>query len=105
MHWMFLIVAGIFEMAWAVCLKLSQGFTKPLASVATLLFMAASIYFLSLALKAIPLGTAYAIWTCIGAAGVAILGIFLFAEAVTPLRLAFLLLIIIGIVGLKFSAQ
>jgi quaternary ammonium compound-resistance protein SugE len=103
MHWLFLIVAGAFEMAWVVCLKLSQGFTKPAASVATGVFMAASIYFLSLAAKGIPLGTAYAIWTCIAAAGVAILGIFLFAESVTPLCIAFLTLIIIGIVGLKMS--
>jgi quaternary ammonium compound-resistance protein SugE len=105
MHWIFLIVAGAFEMAWVVCLKFSQGFTKPAASVGTVVFMAASLYFLSLAAKTIPLTTAYAIWTCIAAAGVAILGIFLFAEVVTPLRIGFLLLIIVGIVGLKLTTQ
>lgn len=105
MHWTYLVIAGCFEIAWAICLKLSQNFTRPVASTGTIVFMAASIFFLSLALRGIPLGTAYAVWTGIGAAGVAILGILMFLEPVTPIRVFFLGLIIVGIVGLKWSAS
>lgn len=105
MHWFHLVIAGLFEVLWAVCLKLSQNFTRPLATLFTFVFMACSILFLSLALRNIPLGTAYAVWTGIGAAGVAILGIILFSEPLTLLRIIFLVLIIFGIIGLKLSSQ
>ncbi|MCE5186843.1 MAG: multidrug efflux SMR transporter [Planctomycetaceae bacterium] len=105
MQWFYLVIAGLFEVAWAVCLKLSQSFSRPVASVATVILMIASFYFLSLALKSIPLGTAYAIWTGIGAAGVALIGVFVFHEPAQPLRIFFLLLVIAGVIGLKLSAS
>lgn len=105
MHWIYLVIAGLFEIAWAICLKLSNSFTRPLASIGTIIFMAVSIAFLALAVRTIPLGTAYAVWTGIGAAGVAIIGIVLFTEPLTSLRVLFLLLIIAGIIGLKLSGS
>lgn len=105
MHWVHLFIAGCFEVVWAVCLKLSQGFTRPVLSVVTVVFMAASFYFLSLALRQIPMGTAYAIWTGIGAAGVSLIGILSFGESASPVRLLCLFLIIAGIIGLKIHAQ
>jgi quaternary ammonium compound-resistance protein SugE len=102
-HWLYLVIAGCFEVAWAICLKLSQSFTRPLLSVVTVILMIASFYFLALAIRHIPLGTAYAVWTGIGAAGVALMGILLFAEAVQPIRIVCLLLIILGIIGLKLT--
>jgi quaternary ammonium compound-resistance protein SugE len=105
MPWTCLLIAGLLEVAWAIGLKYSEGFTRPWISVATALGMIASFYFLSLALRHIPVGTGYAVWTGIGAAGTAILGIILFAEALTPLRVISLLLIIAGIVGLRVAGQ
>lgn len=101
MKWLFLILAGLFEVGWAFGLKYSQGFTKLLPSIFTIMGMVASFYFLSLALKSLPLGTAYAIWTGIGTVGTVILGILIFKEPSDIIRLICIGFIIIGIVGLK----
>ncbi len=101
MHWMFLFIAGLFEISWAVGLKFSHGFTQLIPSVLTVAGMVASFYFLSLALKNLPLGTAYAVWTGIGTIGTVIFGIVLFKEPVTAMRLICIALIISGITGLK----
>jgi len=103
--WASLGIAGVFEIVWAVGLKYTDGFSKIWPSLFTLLAMGISLYFLAQALKTIPLGTGYAIWTGIGAAGTAILGIILFAESVQPVRMLCIALIIGGIVGLKLSAS
>ena len=104
MAWTYLVIAGLMEIAWATGLKYSEGFTKPLASIVTAILMIASFYFLSLALKTLPIGTAYAIWTGIGAVGTAIVGIILFGESREALRISCMLLIVAGIVGLKLSS-
>lgn len=101
MHWFYLLVAGLFEISWAVGLKFSHGFTQIVPSVLTVIGMIASFYFLALALKNLPLGTAYAIWTGIGTIGTVIFGIILFKEPVTALRLFCVALIVCGITGLK----
>lgn len=101
MSWFILIVAGVFEICWAVGLKYSNGFTKFWPSVFTVVSMILSMVLLSFAIKEIPLGTAYAIWTGIGAFGTAILGIFLFSESSEFVRLFFIFLIVAGIAGLK----
>ena len=102
MAWIYLFIAGLFEIGWAVGLKYTEGFTKLWPSVITIFGMILSFYFLSTAVKTIPIGTAYAIWTGIGAVGTAILGIILFGESREFMRMLFILLIVIGIVGLKF---
>lgn len=101
MHWIYLLIAGFFEVAWAIGLKLSNGFSNLTISILTIAGMIASFYFLALALKSIPLGTAYAIWTGIGTVGTVILGIILFKEPVTVMRIVCILLISSGITGLK----
>ena len=101
MKWLMLIIAGLLEMGWAIGLKYSEGFTKLVPSIFTIMGMIASFYFLSLALKSLPLGTAYAIWTGIGTVGTVTLGIILFKEPIDITRLLCIGLIIIGIVGLK----
>jgi len=101
MPWVVLTVAGLFEIGWAVGLKYSDGFSKPLPSVLTVVAMAFSLWLLAVAMKTIPVGTAYAVWTGIGAVGVAILGMLLFGESREFLRVACLFLIIAGIIGLK----
>ncbi len=101
MHWIYLLIAGLFEISWAVGLKFSHGFTQIIPSILTVIGMIASFYFLALALKNLPLGTAYAIWTGIGTVGTVILGIILFKEPATALRLLCIALIICGITGLK----
>ena len=101
MAWIWLVVAGVFEVMWAIGLKYTEGFTRIAPSAATLAAMAASVYFLALAVRTIPVGTGYAVWTGIGAVGVAILGMVLFNEPRTMLRIACILLIVAGIVGLK----
>ena len=101
MSWFILIVAGVFEICWAVGLKYSDGFTKFWPSVFTIVSMILSMVLLSFSIKEIPLGTAYAIWTGIGAFGTAILGIFLFSESSEFVRLFFIFLIVTGIAGLK----
>lgn len=101
MYWFYLLIAGFFEIVWAIGLKLSNGFTHIGISILTIIGMIASFYFLALALKNIPLGTAYAVWTGIGTVGTVILGIFLFKEPISALRIVCILLIISGITGLK----
>jgi len=103
MAWVHLFVAGVFEIVWATGLKYTEGFTQLWPSVGTVLAMGVSFWFLSLALKTIPMGTAYAVWTGIGAVGVAILGIVLFDESRDLLRLFCILVIVAGIVGLRLS--
>jgi quaternary ammonium compound-resistance protein SugE len=104
MAWTILFVAGLMEVGWAIGLKFTEGFTKPAASVLTLACMLASIILLGLAVKTLPIGTAYAVWTGIGAVGTAILGIILFGDPATALRLACIGLIVAGIIGLKLVA-
>jgi quaternary ammonium compound-resistance protein SugE len=101
MAWVTLFVAGLMEIAWAIGLKYTEGFTRLIPSVLTLLSMAASMALLGLALKTLPIGTAYAVWTGIGAVGTALLGIWLFGEPATVMRLLCIGLIVSGIVGLK----
>ena len=104
MAWLYLLVAGLLEIAWAIGLKYTDGFTRLVPSLWTVASMALSLLFLGLALKTLPVGTAYAVWTGIGAVGVAILGIILFAEPATAARLGCIGLIVAGIVGLKLVA-
>lgn len=99
--WLYLMVAGVFEIIWAIGLKYSEGFSRLYPSLVTCIGMILSLIFLSLALKEIPLGTAYAIWTGIGTVGAVILGIVLFHEPLDMIRIVCILLIIGGIVGLK----
>lgn len=104
MSWTYLFLAGLLEIVWAIGLKYTEGFTRLWPSVATLIAAGLSFYLLALAVKTIPVGTGYAIWTGIGAAGVAILGMVLFGEPATAARFLFLAMIIGGIVGLKLAA-
>jgi len=101
MAWAYLAVAGLFEIGWAIGLKYSDGFSKPFPSLLTVVAMGLSIWLLALAMKTIPVGTAYAVWTGIGAVGVAVLGMALFGESRETLRVVCLFLIVTGIVGLK----
>jgi len=101
MAWVYLTVAGLFEIGWAIGLKYSDGFSKPFPSSLTIMAMVLSVWLLALAMKTIPVGTAYAVWTGIGAIGVAVLGMVLFGESREILRLVCLFLIITGIIGLK----
>lgn len=101
MAWVYLCIAGVFETAWAIGLKYTDGWTKPIPSVYTVVTMIASFYFLSIAIKTLPIGTAYVVWTGIGAVGTAILGMILFGESREVMRLLCMLLIVTGIVGLK----
>lgn len=105
MAWIYLVLAGLFEICWAVGLKYTGGFTRLWPSLITIAAMAGSFTFLSLALRTIALGTAYAVWTGIGAVGVALLGILMFAEPYHATRLFFIALIVIGIVGLKLVSS
>lgn len=105
MAWILLLLAGLFEVAWAVGLKYTDGFTRLLPSAATIVAMAVSVGLLAMAVRTLPLSTAYAIWTGIGAVGAVILGITLFQESASPARLACLALIIAGIVGLKIVSS
>jgi quaternary ammonium compound-resistance protein SugE len=103
MSWLILFLAGLFEVIWAVGLKYTEGFTKLTPTLVTLAAMGVSFYLLSIALRTLPLGAAYAVWVGIGALGTAIAGIILFHETVTPFKLISLLLVVAGIVGLKLS--
>ena len=105
MAWVYLVIAGVFEVIWATSLAYSQGFTKLYPSLITIGGMSVSFYLLSLATKTLPMGTAYAIWTGIGALGAVLLGIILFHEPVNLVRIVFLVLILIGIVGLKLTSS
>lgn len=102
--WIYLIIAGLFESVWAIGLKYAEGFTKLWPSVITIVAMAISLYFLALAIKTLPVGTAYAVWTGIGAFSTAILGVILFSEPIHFSRVFFLLLLLVSIIGLKFTA-
>lgn len=104
MSWLLLVLAGLLEVVWAIGLKYTEGFTKLWPSVLTLSAMGVSFYLLSLAMRTIPLGTAYAVWVGIGAVGAALSGMLLFKEPATILRIASLVLVIGGIVGLKVSS-
>ncbi|MGK9065025.1 quaternary ammonium compound efflux SMR transporter SugE [Stutzerimonas chloritidismutans] len=103
MSWLILLLAGLFEIGWAVGLKYTDGFTRPLASALTITAMLASLGLLGMAMKELPLGTAYAIWTGVGAVGTVIAGIVLFGESASLLRLGSVLLVCIGMLGLKLS--
>ncbi len=103
MSWIILFFAGLFEVGWAVGLKYTEGFSKPLPTVLTALAMLVSLGLLGLAIKHLPLGTAYAVWTGVGAVGTVIAGIVLFGESMALLRLASVALIVCGLVGLKLS--
>jgi quaternary ammonium compound-resistance protein SugE len=105
MPWLHLIIAGLLEVAWAVGLKQTAGWTRLWPSLITVALMIASFFFLSLALRTLPIGTAYAIWTGIGAIGTALIGIFIFDEPRTVARLVCILLIISGVVGLKLASS
>lgn len=102
--WIILFFAGILEICWAIGLKYTEGFTRIVPSVFTLTTLAASMYLLSKAAQTLPIGTAYAIWVGIGAVGAGVLGIVLFKEPVTPMRIGFMVLLVISIIGLKFTA-
>lgn len=104
MSWLYLFLAGLFEVAWAIGLKYTEGFSKPVPTVFTIICILISLGLLGLALKSLPVGTAYAVWTGIGTVGTAILGIVLLGEAATAVRLACIGLILAGIVGLKLSS-
>lgn len=99
--WMYLMIAGILEMIWATGLKYTDGMSRLWPTVGTLIAMAASVWFLSIAMKSLPLGTAYAAWTGIGAVSIAIIGILFFQEPITFARIACIGLILAGVVGLK----
>jgi quaternary ammonium compound-resistance protein SugE len=101
MAWLILVVAGLTEVGWAVGLKYTEGFTRPMASALTITAMIASLWLLGLAVRTLPIGTAYAVWTGIGTVGTALLGIVLFEESATAMRLVCVALIVSGIVGLK----
>lgn len=103
MNWLILTVAGLFEIAWAIGLKYTDGFSRLWPSVATVLAMAASFMLLTAAMKTLPVATAYAVWVGIGAVGTAALGILLFDDPAGPMRLLSLVLICIGIAGLKLT--
>jgi quaternary ammonium compound-resistance protein SugE len=104
MAWIQLLVAGVLEIVWAIGMKYSAGFSRLWPSVITVAAALASFYYLSLALHTLPVGTAYAVWTGIGAVGTALLGILLFGESVSAMRLACIFLIVCGILGLKWTS-
>ena len=105
MAWLILIVAGLLETGWAIGLKYTEGFTRLVPSVLTGLAIVASMYLLSVAARTLPIGTAYAVWVGIGAAGAVVLGMVLLGEARHPARLFFLGLLLVSIVGLKFTGE
>ena len=103
MPWLYLFLAGLFEIAWAVGLKASEGFTRPLLATLTLICMAVSFWLLATAMRSLPLGTSYAIWTGIGTIGAFVVGVVVFGESANALRIASVTLIVAGIVGLKLG--
>ncbi|MEJ5211070.1 MAG: multidrug efflux SMR transporter [Burkholderiales bacterium] len=103
MEWFYLLAAGLFEIVWATSQKYSEGFTRLLPTVITLITASASFLLLGLAMKHLHLGTAYAVWTGIGIVGTTVLGMLLFGEPATALRLTFIGLILVGIIGLKLT--
>ena len=105
MNWVILIIAGLFEVVWATALKMSNGFRNPIADAVCIVGMALSVWLLAVAMKTIPMGMAYAVWTGIGAIGGVVVGIAAFGESASVLRLASAALIVAGIVGLKLAAK
>ncbi len=105
MAWIYLFIAGIFEVVWAIGLKYTEGFSRLVPSIITVIGMVISFYFLSIAIKVLPIGTAYAVWTGIGALGTVFLGILLFNEPKDFTRILFLGMILVGIIGLKFTSS
>jgi len=105
MAWIFLLLAGVLEVVWAFLMKASDGFTKPWPTIGTIAFMVVSFGLLSMAMKTLPLGTAYAIWTGIGAVGAFIVGVMVLGEALTPLRIGGVVLIVSGLVVLKLASS
>jgi quaternary ammonium compound-resistance protein SugE len=103
MAWTLLIIAGLFEIGWAIGLKYTEGFTRLWPSVWTVTAMVISVYLLAIAVRTLLIGTGYAVWTGVGAAGTAILGILLFNESASAMRIASIALIVAGIVGLKLA--
>ncbi len=104
MPWILLVIAGLLETGWAIGLKYTEGFTKPLPTALTIAAIVASMALLGLAVRDLPVGTAYAVWVGIGAFGTAVLGILLFGEPATPARLFFLTLLAVAVAGLKLTA-
>lgn len=104
MAWIYLVIAGLLEICWAIGLKYTDGFTRLWPSVFTLTTLAASMYLLAAAAQHLPIGTAYAVWVGIGAFGAAILGMILFGEPVSALRIGFLAMLLTAILGLKFTS-
>ena len=104
MAWILLVVAGLLEVGWAIGLKYTEGFTRPVPTVLTVLSMIGSLALLGLAVKTLPIGTAYGVWVGIGAVGAAILGIALFQEPATVARLGFMALMVVAIIGLKVTS-
>lgn len=104
MSWLILFVAGLFEIGWAIGLKYTESFTRLVPSILTLICMVLSVVLLGIALRVLPVGTAYAVWTGIGAAGTVLAGIFFFAEPVSANRLMWIAVIVIGIAGLNLSS-
>lgn len=104
MSWIYLTIAGLLEIGWAIGLKYTEGFSKPIPSLLTLMAMGGSFYFLSQSLKELPIGTAYGVWVGIGTIGAAVLGIILFNEAASAPRIFFLTLLLFSIIGLKMTA-
>lgn len=103
MSWIILLCAGLFEIAWAIGLKYTEGFTRLWPTVGTLAAMAVSVWMLGIAMKTLPVGTAYAIWVGVGAVGTVILGVVLFDEPVNALRIGSVALIVVGLIGLKLA--
>lgn len=104
MAWIYLLLAGVFEVVWASTMKESQGFTKPVATIVTAITMIISLWLLALAMRTLPLGTAYAIWTGIGAVGAFIVGLVYFSEPASFYRIASVCLIVAGLTGLKLTS-
>jgi len=102
--WMTLVISGLVDVAWALSMKQAQGYTRPGWSILSLLLLGLFVYLLGLTLRVLPVGTAYAVWTGIGAVGTVALGILLFEEPVTWLRIGSIALVVVGIVGLKLSS-
>lgn len=105
MNWLMLVAAGLLEVCWALGMKYSDGFTKPFASVTTVLLIIASLFLLNQSLKTLPVGMAYGVWTGIGTVGTVIMGIVLFGESTSPARLLCIALIVAGIIGLRVLPQ
>ncbi|OCT16130.1 hypothetical protein A8709_01395 [Paenibacillus pectinilyticus] len=104
MAWLYLVIAGVFEVVWAISLKFSHGFTRLVPSIVTVLGMIVSFFFLATATKTLPIGTAYAAWTGIGAVGAIIIGTLFLDEPISLVRILFMVLILVGVLGLKFTS-